>query len=59
MLFQRLSTGKRNERLKLFNLAAGVATELDGQPSDLGKPLQTLIGGDLEPLLAMERETCR
>ncbi|CAN7291173.1 hypothetical protein LJR034_001312 [Caballeronia sp. LjRoot34] len=39
--------------IKLFNLAAGVATELEGQASDLEKPLQTLIENNLEPLLGI------
>jgi predicted transport protein len=39
--------------IKLFKLVGGVATELDGQASDLEKPLQTLIENNLEPLLGI------
>ena len=37
--------------IKLFRLAAGQATELQGSASDLEKPLQTLIEANLQPLL--------
>jgi predicted transport protein len=37
--------------IKLFRLAAGQATELQGRASDLEKPLQTLIEANLGPLL--------
>lgn len=37
--------------IKLFRLAAGQATELQGSASDLEKPLQTLIESNLGPLL--------
>jgi predicted transport protein len=37
--------------IKLFRLAAGQATELQGSASDLEKPLQTLIEANLGPLL--------
>jgi len=39
--------------IKLFNLVSGVATELDGQASDLEKPLQNLIESNLEPFLGI------
>lgn len=39
--------------IKLFSLVGGVATELDGQASDLEKPLQNLIESNLEPLLGI------
>lgn len=39
--------------IKLFRLAAGKATELQGDASDLEKPLQTLIEANLEPLLGI------
>jgi predicted transport protein len=39
--------------IKLFRLTNGVATELDGQASDLEKPLQTLIENNLDPLLGI------
>lgn len=39
--------------IKLFRLQAGRATELRGEASDLEKPLQTLIEGNLEPLLGI------
>jgi predicted transport protein len=37
--------------IKLFRLASGTATELQGSASDLEKPLQTLIEANLQPLL--------
>jgi predicted transport protein len=37
--------------IKLFRLTAGQATELQGNASDLEKPLQTLIEANLGPLL--------
>lgn len=37
--------------IKLFRLASGNATELQGSASDLEKPLQTLIEANLKPLL--------
>ena len=37
--------------IKLFHLAAGQATELQGSASDLERPLQTLIESNLGPLL--------
>ena len=37
--------------IRLFHLTAGLATELQGDASDLEKPLQTLIEANLEPLL--------
>lgn len=39
--------------IKLFRLTAGKATELQGNASDLEKPLQTLIEANLEPLLGI------
>jgi predicted transport protein len=39
--------------IKLFRLFAGKATELQGDASDLEKPLQTLIEANLEPLLGI------
>lgn len=39
--------------IKLFKVAAGRATELQGDPSDLERPLQTLIENNLEPLLGI------
>lgn len=39
--------------IKLFRLTAGKATELQGDASDLEKPLQTLIETNLEPLLGI------
>lgn len=39
--------------IKLFLLTAGKATELQGDASDLEKPLQTLIEANLEPLLGI------
>lgn len=39
--------------IKLFHLAGGKATELQGDASDLEKPLQTLIENNLEPLLGI------
>jgi predicted transport protein len=39
--------------IKLFRLAAGQATELQGDASDLEKPLQTLIEKNLDPLLGI------
>lgn len=39
--------------IKLFRLTAGKATELQGDASDLEKPLQTLIEANLEPLLGI------
>lgn len=35
--------------IKLFRLTQGMATELQGDASDLEKPLQTLIENNLEP----------
>lgn len=40
--------------IKLFRLAAGHATELQGNASDLEKPLQTLIEANLMPLLSIQ-----
>jgi predicted transport protein len=37
--------------IKLFRLTSGTATELQGNASDLEKPLQTLIEANLQPLL--------
>lgn len=37
--------------IKLFRLSAGQATELQGNASDLERPLQTLIEANLQPLL--------
>ena len=37
--------------IKLFRLVAGLASELQGDASDLEKPLQTLIENNLQPLL--------
>jgi len=39
--------------IKLFQLRNGKATELQGDASDLEKPLQTLIEANLEPLLGI------
>lgn len=39
--------------IKLFRLTQGQATELQGDASDLEKPLQTLIEKNLEPLLGI------
>lgn len=39
--------------IKLFHLIAGKATELQGDASDLEKPLQTLIEANLEALLGI------
>lgn len=39
--------------IKLFRLTVGKATELQGDASDLEKPLQTLIEANLEPLLGI------
>lgn len=39
--------------IKLFQLKLGKATELQGDASDLEKPLQTLIEANLEPLLGI------
>lgn len=39
--------------IKLFQLKSGMATELQGDASDLEKPLQTLIESNLEPLLGI------
>lgn len=39
--------------IKLFQLQRGIATELQGDASDLEKPLQTLIEANLEPLLGI------
>jgi predicted transport protein len=39
--------------IKLFQLKNGKATELQGDASDLEKPLQTLIEANLEPLLGI------
>lgn len=39
--------------IKLFQLQNGSATELQGDASDLEKPLQTLIEANLEPLLGI------
>ena len=39
--------------IKLFRLAEGLATELQGRPSDLEKPLQHLIEANLQPLLGI------
>jgi len=37
--------------IKLFRLSGSTATELQGNASDLEKPLQTLIEANLQPLL--------
>ncbi|MHB8950538.1 MAG: DUF91 domain-containing protein, partial [Rhodoferax sp.] len=37
--------------IKLFRLSGGTATELQGNASDLERPLQTLIEANLQPLL--------
>lgn len=39
--------------IKLFRLQSGVAAEMQGDASDLEKPLQTLIENNLEPLLGI------
>ena len=39
--------------IKLFHLSKGQATELQGNASDLEKPLQKLIENNLEPLLGI------
>jgi predicted transport protein len=39
--------------IKLFHLSGGTATELQGNASDLEKPLQTLIEANLQPLLSI------
>lgn len=39
--------------IKLFRMTSGKATELQGDASDLEKPLQTLIEANLEPLLGI------
>lgn len=39
--------------IKLFHLANGQASEMQGDASDLEKPLQTLIENNLEPLLGI------
>ncbi|WP_305075476.1 DUF5655 domain-containing protein [Propionivibrio sp.] len=39
--------------IKLFRLSAGKASELQGDASDLEKPLQSLIEANLEPLLGI------
>lgn len=39
--------------IKLFRLTQGLASELQGDASDLEKPLQTLIENNLEPLLGI------
>ena len=39
--------------IKLFRLTAGKATGLQGDASDLEKPLQTLIEANLEALLGI------
>ncbi len=39
--------------IKLFQLKSGKASELQGDASDLEKPLQTLIEANLEPLLGI------
>ena len=39
--------------IKLFQLKSGEATELQGDASDLEKPLQTLIEANLDPLLGI------
>lgn len=39
--------------IKLFRLAQGQAVELQGDASDLEKPLQTLIENNLQPLLGI------
>lgn len=39
--------------IKLFRLTGGQATELQGDASDLEKPLQTLIEKNLETLLGI------
>ena len=39
--------------IKLFRLAAGRASELQGDASDLEKPLQTLIENNLDALLGI------
>ena len=50
--------------IKLFRLQAGKAVELQGDASDLEKPLQTLIEANLDTLLgirflATEYSTCK
>ena len=42
--------------IKLFRLSSGKATELQGDASDLEKPLQTLIEANLEPLLGISMD---
>ncbi|TDV37982.1 putative transport protein [Paraburkholderia caballeronis] len=39
--------------IKLYKLADGAAEELDGEASDLEKPLQTLFENNLEPMLGI------
>ena len=39
--------------IKLFRLSGGTATELQGNASDLERPLQTLIEANLQPLLSI------
>lgn len=39
--------------IKLFRLSGSTATELQGNASDLEKPLQTLIEANLQPLLSI------
>ena len=39
--------------IKLFRLTQGHASELQGDASDLEKPLQTLIENNLDPLLGI------
>ena len=39
--------------IKLFRLNKGHAAELQGDASDLEKPLQTLIENNLDPLLGI------
>ncbi len=39
--------------IKLFRLTQGQTTEMQGDASDLEKPLQTLIENNLEPLLGI------
>ncbi len=39
--------------IKLFRLTQGQASELQGDASDLEKPLQTLIENNLDPLLGI------
>ena len=39
--------------IKLFKVENGVAKELQGQASDLEKPLQTLIEANLLPMLGI------